>query len=145
MTKKKTKKINFDLSKIAGGGAQEKFDQEMKKVIENILDVNTAPKKKRKVAVNLTFEPSEKRDVIETTVEVKSTLAPQMGISTSMMVGRGNDGYIEANELKSGVPGQTYIDPEDSQVKTDTGEPVEEVEQKSKIVDLQKQKKAGNN
>lgn len=44
-------------------------------------------------------------------------------------------------ELKSGVPGQTYFDPEDSTQKTDIGEPIDDVEpevsQTDNVIDLQ--------
>lgn len=58
-----------------------------------------------------------------------------------MLLGRDINGKVHVNELKSsGAPGQTYIDPDDGKAKTDTGEPVEEVEkeEKRKIIDLQK-------
>ncbi|WP_318766744.1 hypothetical protein [Lactiplantibacillus carotarum] len=68
------------------------------------------------------------------------------------MTGRDiNTGEIAVNELKSGVPGQTFID-DDGTVKTDTGTPVEEVERKetttkkdpNKLVDFQSQKQQQN-
>ena len=46
---------------------------------------------------------------------------------------------IAASELKSGVKGQTYID-EQGNVRTDTGEKVEDIEKKSKIIDLQEKR-----
>ncbi|MFG5445209.1 hypothetical protein ACFJYX_00575 [Enterococcus faecalis] len=52
---------------------------------------------------------------------------------TKVLFGRNAEtGYIEANELKSGVRGQMYIDPEDLKVKTDTGESVEDIEKEQK-------------
>ena len=48
-------------------------------------------------------------------------------------------GMIAASELKSGVKGQTYID-EQGDVRTDTGEKVEDIEKKSKIIDLQEKR-----
>ena len=131
--------FSFDLSKIADGGAQEKFNSELKKVADNILDMNTEAKTKRKVTLELTFIPNDKRDVITVAVNTKTKLAPRVGVSTSMMLGRDvNTGMMGLAELKSGVPGQTYFDPEDSTQKTDTGEPVAEVEvQETNVIDLQ--------
>ncbi|WP_334328421.1 replication terminator protein [Companilactobacillus sp. HBUAS59699] len=144
------KVINFNLSEIAEGGLQEKFTKELKKLSENILDPNTDAKAKRKITIGLTYKPNDNRDAVDVMVEVKSNLAPQVGLSTTMLVGRDeNTGMIAANELKSGAPGQTYFDPLDSTLKSDTGEPVDEIEkdsstdkepQSEKVIDLQNKK-----
>ncbi|VTS32556.1 phage protein [Streptococcus pseudoporcinus] len=42
-------------------------------------------------------------------MEVKSTLAPQTGVATTVLVGQ-KDGKVYANELKSSIPGQMYFD-----------------------------------
>ena len=144
------KVINFKLSEIAEGGLQEKFTKELKKLSENILDPNTDAKAKRKITIGLTYKPNDNRDAIDVVAEVKSSLAPQVGLSTTMLVGRDeNTGMIAANELKSGTPGQTYFDSKDSTLKTDTGKPVDEVEKEDsdikepkseKVIDLQNKK-----
>lgn len=139
--------FNFDLSKIADGGAQEKFTTELQKVADNILDLNTESKTKRKVTIDLTFIPNVKRDTVDVVVDVKSKLAPQVGVTTTMLLGRDMDtGMTALAELKSGVPGQTYFDPDDSVQKTDTGKPIDEVEaesdskeSKGNVIDLQNQ------
>lgn len=143
--------INFNLSEIAEGAVQAKFAKEVKRVCENILDLNTDADKKRKITLTLTYIPNDQRNSVDVLVEAKSTLAPQVGTSTTMLLGRDmNTGFINANELKSNVPGQTYIDVEDGKPKTDIGEPVDEVESKKEtkkgsedkknIIDLQKNK-----
>lgn len=63
MTKNK-KLINFNLSTMSNGGVQEKFEQELKKITENILDPNTEAKKKRTVTITLTYQPNENRDAV---------------------------------------------------------------------------------
>lgn len=138
MSKKQA--INFDLSEIADGGVQVKLNRALQKVAENVLDPNTDPTKKRKVQLNITIEPNKKRDASDVTVEVKTTLAPEVGVPTTMLLGRDSKGTVHINELKSGVKGQTYIDPDDGKIKTDTGEPVEEAEKEEhhKVINLQK-------
>lgn len=61
-----------------------------------------------------------------------------------MIVGRDDEGRIHANELKSGIPGQTYFD-DNGDMRTDTGELIEKIEKEenNKIIDYNK-KKAGN-
>ncbi len=146
------KAINFDLTSISNGAVQEKWDKEMKRVAENIIDPNTDATKKRKVTLTMTLTPNKDRSVIDVDTEVKSVIAPQASVATTMMAGRDlNTGEIAVNELKSGVRGQTFID-QDGTVKTDTGTPVEEIEKQqadakeksSKLVDFQAQKKQEN-
>lgn len=140
----KDKTIKIDLSKIANTALQEKVDKELEKVLENILDLNTEAKATRKVTITLTMSTDDERTVVKTGMEVKSTLAPQKGVATTVIVGRDDTGKIHANELKSGILGQTYFD-DNGDMRTDTGDLIEKVEQqeKSKIIDYN-QKKAGN-
>ncbi len=57
------KLIGLDLSHIAEGGLQEKLDNELEKVFDNILDLNTEAKAKRKITVTLTMSSNEERTV----------------------------------------------------------------------------------
>ena len=135
----KDKTIKIDLSKIANTTLQEKVDKELEKVLDNILDPNTEAKATRKVTITLTMSTDDERTVVKTGMEVKSTLAPQKGVATTAI----DAGIIHANELKSGVPGQTYFD-DNGDMRTDTGELIEKVEQQNtNIIDYNK-KKAGN-
>lgn len=140
-----TNTIKLDLSQVADKGLQEKVDKELEKVLENILDPNTKAEAKRKLTVNLTLSGNAERTIVQADIEVKSTLAPQNGVATTILVGRDYEtGKIHANELKSGIPGQTYFD-DNGDMRTDTGELIEKVEKQesSNIIDYNK-KKAGN-
>lgn len=140
------KLIGLDLSHIAEGGLQEKLDNELEKVFDNILDLNTEAKAKRKITIELIMSSNEERTVVDTTMTVKSKLAPQNGVATTILVGRDYDtGQVHANELKSTVPGQMYFD-ENGEILTDIGQPVEEIEKqqtKQDVIDFNK-KKVGN-
>lgn len=127
-------KINFKLSEIAHGAVQVKLDRAMTAVAQNILDPNTTAKAKRKVTITITIAPDETRSTAQIEVGTKTTLAPEESVATTALLGQQNSEVV-LNELKSGVPGQTYID-EDGEIKTDTGEPVDAVE--NKVIDLQK-------
>ena len=133
------KRIDFNLSEIAEGGLQEKFEHALKQVLQNIDNPNTDAKKKRKIVIGIALSPSENRDTINIDTAVKTTLAPENGVSTTMLLGKGTNG-LEAAELKSGAKRQTFIG-DDGNLKTDTGEPIEEAENKD-VIDLQR-KKAG--
>ena len=59
-----------------------------------------------------------------------------------MLLGRNSDtGMIEANELKSGIPGQTYIDNQGI-LKDDKGNPIDQDlnSQTGQVIDLQNKK-----
>ncbi|GEO70509.1 hypothetical protein [Levilactobacillus acidifarinae] len=148
---KQQKLINVDLTELANGAIQEKLDHTMKDVMTNILNPNTDAKKKRKVTITLTMAPSENRDTLTLDAQVKAALVPENAATTTVLVGRNDSGYIEANELKSGAKGQTYFDSTDSKLKTDTGEDVDQVEKEAssakpapKVIDFQQQKKETN-
>ncbi|EGS38118.1 hypothetical protein HMPREF9102_0399 [Limosilactobacillus oris F0423] len=132
--------INFNLSEVAEGGVQVKLNRALKEVATNILNPNTEAKKKRKVTLTITVSPNDKRDAADTVIEVKTSLAPEIGVASTMLLGMDNKGQPHVNELKSGVRGQEYIDTETGEVKTDTGEKVDDVEKAEKVVDLQKRK-----
>lgn len=127
-------KINFKLSEIAHGAVQVKLDRAMTAVAQNILDPNTTAKAKRKVTITITIAPDETRSTAQIEVGTKTTLAPEESVATTALLGQQNSEVV-LNELKSGVPGQTYID-ENGEIKTDTGELVDAVE--NKVIDLQK-------
>lgn len=131
----KTDLMNFTLSEIADGAVQEKFGVELAKVATNILDVNTNTKDKRRITIDLTFSPNDNRDAVDVMASVRSKLAPQIGVSTTMLVGRDlKKGVTAVNELKSGTIGQTYID-DQGEVRTDIGQPISEIEAAQKVND----------
>ncbi|MGY3766817.1 replication terminator protein [Vagococcus vulneris] len=138
------KNIDLDLSSIASGGLQEKIDLEMDKVFQNIQDPNTKATAKRKVMITIDLTPDDNREVVSMTSFVKSTLAPLTDVATTILTGKNLDtGQVEARELKSSAKGQTYIDPDDLQAKTDTGEPIDVIEKEmenQQVIDLQKKR-----
>lgn len=122
--------IDLDLSKIDGGAVQEKFAHEMEKVLENVLDRNTDPTKKRSVTITVDIIPNKDRDMLILASQCKSKLVPREETETKVLFGRNSDtGKLEAAELKSNARGQLFMDPDDLQIKTDTGQPVDELEE----------------
>lgn len=115
-------KINTET--FASGAMAEKLNVEMQKVMENIYDPNTDPKKVRKVTLTLTLKPDENREIINVGVDTKCSLAPSKGVSTTMLLGTDNAGKVVSRELASGAPGQTYFG-EDGVVRNDAGMEIE--------------------
>lgn len=132
--------IDLDLSKIDDGAVQEKFAHEMEKALENILDRNTDPTKKRSVTITIDIIPNKNRDMFILASQCKSKLVPREETETKVLFGRNSDtGKLEAAELKSNARGQLFMDPDDLQIKTDTGQPVDELEEnENKPIDFRK-------
>lgn len=140
-----SKEIELNLSKLANGAIQEKLDGELKKLFENIHDPNTSPVAKRAITIKLELKPDENRQVVSMTSDFSLKLAPVDGVNTTVLTGKDlNTGQIEAHELQSSVPGQTYMDPETGEPKTDIGEPIDVIEKEEakqkQIIDLQEKR-----
>lgn len=119
----------IDLNKVANGGLSEMVNLEMKKVFENIADVNTKETAKRSITIQIEFTPDKKRSVVSTDISVKSRLASGASTSTNFLVGAGPDGKTTGGEMKSEIPGQYYIN-SDGEIADDLGN---EIEQDSKL------------
>lgn len=134
------KNIDINILQLAQGAVQEKLDREFEKVFENIQDPNVNAKAKRTITLKIDLVPDDVRQVVKTNVTATSKLAPTDPVTTTILTGKDlTTNKVEARELQSGVPGQTYID-EQGDVRTDTGEKVEDIEKKSKIIDLQEKR-----
>lgn len=135
------KQIDLPLSDLAQGAIQEKLDYELNKIFNNIHDSNTKPTDKRTVTIKLDFVPDENRQTVTVESNFTTKLANITGVSTTVLTGKDlTNGEVEARELKSNIPGQTYFD-DDGELKTDVGEPVDVVEkeqQRKNIIDLQR-------
>lgn len=136
------KRIDLPLSDLANGAIQEKLDYELNKVFANIHDLNTKAKDKRTVTIKLDFTPDDNRQTVAVDSNFTTKLANVEGVSTTVLTGRDlSSGHVEAKELKSNMPGQTYFD-DHGNVMSDTGTPVDviekEMERKENVVNLQR-------
>jgi hypothetical protein len=107
---------DLSFATLAGGGVEEKLQYALNEVAENIADPNTDAKKARKVTMTLTLKPNEQRTIANLEVDVKTSLAAPMGISTTLMIDRDNDGKIVASEIYGNDPDQGVIDFETGEV-----------------------------
>lgn len=94
---------------MAMGGIKERVDLEMSKIVDNIIDPNTAATKKRTLTVAIDFLPDDKRQNIQVKVTAKSKLEPTTPLATSLYMGANADGELEAVELTPIAPGQIDI------------------------------------
>lgn len=99
--------INF--ATLAAGAVQEVFDHELKKVFENIMDVNTPSATKRKLVLEITLSPNDERDMAQVDFQVKKTLAPIKAVTSAIVMGKDGSGNIIANEVLKQVKGQQFF------------------------------------
>lgn len=139
---------HFNLEEFAGGKLSVQLNKALEKVTENIQDPNTDAQKVRKINVSISLRPNDERNFASTTVETKLSLAPELGATTALSMGRDlRTGEVEAIEIFNQIPGQMsvndVIDQEEEEPQKafdpDTGEIYEP---SNKVIDLRKAKQA---
>lgn len=113
----------IDLNSFASGALAEKVNIELQKALDNIADPNTDHKKARKVSVTITLKANEKRNLANVVVDTKSTLVPAVGVETELIIDYTQDGKVTGAELKSGIPGQAFMN-DDGEILDDKGKPL---------------------
>lgn len=76
------------LDRLGGGAALELWAKEFERVLDNIMDPNTEPEKKRTIALKVTIAPNEARDVAAVAIECSSSVAPNKPHGTVVYIGR---------------------------------------------------------
>lgn len=96
-----------NILEMARGAIMEQVGVETAKIIDNILDVNTDPKKKRTLNISVDFIPSSERSQVVVIANAKSKLQPNNAIQTTMFVGVDTKtGEMLATEMTANIPGQ---------------------------------------
>lgn len=108
MGKKQEKKQS--IMQMANGAFLERVDYEMERVVDNILDLNTDPKKVRKITVTIELKPDSDRSMIGVSVTAKSTLAPTNPVGTSLAFVNDVNGEAVLAEMTPQAPGQMFLD-----------------------------------
>ncbi len=98
------------LSELMDGGVEERFNQELDKVWQNVYDPNTDSKRARTLTLKVKIVPNERRDSCDFRVNVTSSLAPYADLTQTVMLSVGADGEIRATERTDQVPGQISMD-----------------------------------
>jgi hypothetical protein len=94
------------LLQMAKGAIQERVDYEVTRVVDNLLDMNTEAKAKRKVVLTITMVTDDDRRVVKVEASAKSTLAPVTPIGTSLVITADGNGEMMLAEIIPQVPGQ---------------------------------------
>ena len=139
---------HFNLEEFAGGKLSVQLNKALEKVTENIQDPNTDAQKVRKINVSISLRPNDERNFVSTTVETKLSLAPELGATTALSMGRNlRTGEVEAVEIFNQIPGQMNIEDvinqeEDEPQKAFDPDTGEIYEPSNKVIDLRKAKQA---
>lgn len=139
---------HFNLEEFAGGKLSVQLNKALEKVTENIQDPNTDAQKVRKINVSTSLRPNDERNFVSTTVETKLSLAPELGATTALSMGRDlRTGEVEAVEIFNQIPGQMNVDDvidqeEDETPKAFDPDTGEIYEPSNKVIDLRKAKQA---
>lgn len=139
---------HFNLEEFAGGKLSVQLNKTLEKVTENIQDPNTDAQKVRKINVSISLRPNDERNFVSTTVETKLSLAPELGATTALSMGRDlRTGEVEAVEIFNQIPGQMNVDDvidqeEDETPKAFDPDTGEIYEPSNKVIDLRKAKQA---
>lgn len=97
------------LLQMAKGAIQERVDYEVTRVVDNLLDMNTEAKAKRKVTLNIVMTTDDDRRVVKVEASAKSTLAPVTPIGTSLVITADKNGEMMLAEIIPQVPGQMSL------------------------------------
>ena len=139
---------HIDLEQFAGGKLSVQLNKALEKITENVQDPNTDAQKVRKINVSISFRPNDERNFAATTVETKLSLAPELGATTALSMGRDlRTGEVEAVEIFNQIPGQMNVDDvidqeEDETPKAFDPDTGEIYEPSNKVIDLRKAKQA---
>lgn len=139
---------HINLEQFAGGKLSVQLNKALEKITENVQDPNTDAQKVRKINVSISFRPNDERNFVATTVETKLSLAPELGATTALSMGRDlRTGQVEAVEIFNQIPGQMNVDDvidqeEDETPKAFDPDTGEIYEPSNKVIDLRKAKQA---
>lgn len=121
---------NFSIESLADGAIAEQINSAIEKVLENISDLNTPYKTKRKLNIILAFDADESREMSEVGVTIKATLAPATPTKTRILIDRDNKGKIVGAEYKKQIKGQTELEiecDENGEIINQPGEAAEDL------------------
>lgn len=123
---------NVQLEELADGALAEKFQQVLAKVVDNLRDVNTSYKTKRKITIQLDFIQDESREDVRCDVAVSCKLAQPRPMSTRLAIGRDlRTDELYVAEYGKQIKGQMSID---DIAKAD--EPEEKEQTEKKVVNI---------
>jgi len=120
-----------DLNSFAQGALGERFNEELIKILQNIADPNTDPNKARTLTIKVKIAGDEQRNLANASIEASSKLTPAYSVPAKVLIDYDENGQLTGAELKSGTPGQTYL--QEDGVYSDTGDKVYDFKSKKEV------------
>lgn len=94
------------LDQMMDGALVERFNEDLQKVMQNVFDMRTDPKKPRKISLIFTFRPNDRRDAAEMFADVKVVIAPPVPLSQTVLMSVNDAGVVTLTERTDQIPGQ---------------------------------------
>lgn len=82
------------LANIGGGAACELFAETLRKVLENVADINTDPQAVREITLKFKIKPNEDRNLGAVEIIPAAKLAPPTQFRTVFFMGRHHNRYV---------------------------------------------------
>lgn len=135
--------VKLNLDTLQGGAARELFEIELQKVLRNIADPNTKPDAVRKLTLEVTIKPNEKRSMLYVAVKASSKLVAMRPSESMAVLDEDGNGNFVATELIAGqMPGQIEIEEVQVSAQPADAEPKEEARKTSNVRPIQAAGKA---
>ena len=90
--------VKMSLSNLASGKAAARFDDELGKMLENIVDPNTSAKAPRVINLRVVLRPDEDRRNLDVDIAVTSRVAPVKVVKSFARCGIGPDGPVAVED-----------------------------------------------
>jgi len=120
-----------DLNQFAQGALSERFNEELLKILQNIADPNTDPTKVRTLTIKVKIAGDDQRNLANAMIEAQAKTVPAREVPAKVLIDYDENGQLTGAELKSGIPGQTYL--EEDGVYSDKGEKIYDFKSKQDI------------
>lgn len=98
----------ISLFDLLDGGVKELAALNLRRVLDNIRDVNTDAEKTRSLTVKFTFKPNDNRDAVNVDISVDCKTVPIRAVATTLDIGEDN-GQTVAVERPKYTPGQLRL------------------------------------
>lgn len=95
------------LDTLGGGAAMERFEVELKRVLDNIADANTKPDAVREVTLKVRIKPGHDRKTgviqLSTSAKLASYQPAESNVWFGKMTGTGEPVMVESNPMQLGL------------------------------------------
>lgn len=108
----------INLTEMAKGALQEQFENNFHKVLDNMEDPNTDPKKMRKLSITMKIIPAGTTGTARIEFQTDIKLVPQNALETQIAFGK-EQGKTIVREFGGDIPGQ-YEMTEDGEIEDNT-------------------------